>query len=101
MDKDIEVFGKTYHIIRLLGHGKGGYSYLAEANGHLFVAKRIHHEPCDYYSFGNKIEAERRDYHRLQKAGIRVWYDADGTVEENLDDLKRRIELEKKFEGKQ
>ena len=37
----------------------------------------------------------------LQKAGIRVWYDADGTVEENLDDLKRRIELEKKFEGKQ
>ena len=72
MDKDIEVFGKTYHIIRLLGHGKGGYSYLAEANGHLFVAKRIHHEPCDYYSFGNKIEAERRDYHRLQKAGIRI-----------------------------
>ena len=37
----------------------------------------------------------------LQKAGIRVWYDADGTVEENLDDLKRRIDLEKKFEGKQ
>ncbi len=37
----------------------------------------------------------------LQNAGIRVIYDADGTVEENLDDLKRRIELEKKFEGKE
>ncbi len=37
----------------------------------------------------------------LQNAGIRVIYDADGTVEENLDDLKRRIELEKKFENKQ
>ncbi|MCQ2084679.1 MAG: NifB/NifX family molybdenum-iron cluster-binding protein [archaeon] len=37
----------------------------------------------------------------LQDAKIRVLYDADGTVEENLDDLKNRIELEKKFEGKQ
>ncbi len=37
----------------------------------------------------------------LQDAKIRVWYDADGTVEENLDDFKNRIELEKKFEGKQ
>lgn len=36
----------------------------------------------------------------LQNAGIRVIYDADGSVEENLDDFKRRIELEKKFEGK-
>ena len=32
----------------------------------------------------------------LQKAGIRVIYDAEGTVEENLDDLKRRLALEKK-----
>lgn len=36
----------------------------------------------------------------LQKAGIRVLYDADGTVEENLDYLKSRLELEKKFESK-
>lgn len=37
----------------------------------------------------------------LQDAKIRVLYDADGTIEENLNDLKNRIELEKKFEGKQ
>ena len=42
-----------YQIVRLLGHGKGGYSYLAEKDGLLFVLKQIHHEPCDYYTFGN------------------------------------------------
>ena len=30
----------------------------------------IHHEPCEYYTFGNKIEAEYYDYQRLFKAGI-------------------------------
>ena len=64
--------GKEYRIIRLLGHGKGGYSYLAETETGPVVVKQIHHEPCDYYAFGNKIEAEERDYERLQKAGIRI-----------------------------
>ncbi len=65
--------GKTeYRIKKLLGKGKGGYSYLAEKDGKLFVLKHIHHEPCDYYTFGNKIEAENNDYHRLEKAGITV-----------------------------
>ena len=36
------------------------------------VLKQIHHEPCDYYSFGNKIEAEKSDYERLNNAGIRI-----------------------------
>jgi cobyrinic acid a,c-diamide synthase len=63
---------KCYRIHRLLGHGKGGYSYLAECEGHLVVIKQIHHEPCDYYSFGNKIEAEQRDHMRLKNAGIRM-----------------------------
>ncbi len=62
----------SYRIIRLLGKGKGGYSYLAERDGQQVVVKQIHHEPCDYYTFGNKIEAELRDYERLQKAGIRI-----------------------------
>ena len=57
---------------RLLGHGKGGYSYLAEGDGQQVVVKQIHHEPCDYYAFGNKIKAEQRDYERLQAAGIRI-----------------------------
>ena len=63
---------KEYRIISLLGHGKGGYSYLAEADGRQVVVNQIHHEPCDYYNFGNKIEAELRDYERLKAAGIRI-----------------------------
>ena len=72
MDAAVTVCGKEYRIISLLGHGKGGYSYLAEADEKQFVLKQIHHEPCDYYSFGNKIEAECRDYNRLSDAGIRI-----------------------------
>ena len=29
-------------------------------------------EPCDYYTFGNKIEAEINDYNRLKKIGIKM-----------------------------
>ncbi len=64
--------GKEYRVIQLLGHGKGGYAYLAEGEDGPVVVKKIHHEPCPYYSFGNKIEAEKRDYERLRKAGIRM-----------------------------
>ncbi len=64
--------GTDYRILRLLGHGKGGYSYLVEADGRQAVLKQIHHEPCDYYAFGNKIEAERHDLERLRHAGIRI-----------------------------
>lgn len=71
--ENISVNGKNYSITKLLGHGKGGYSYLAEDSEHQqFVLKQIHHEPCDYYTFGNKIEAEKKDYERLKKAGIRI-----------------------------
>ena len=62
----------TYGIMKLLGRGKGGYSYLVQRDGKEFVLKQIHHEPCDYYSFGNKIEAEKNDYARLKAAGIRI-----------------------------
>ena len=62
----------AYNVIRLLGHGKGGYSYLVEKEGCLYVLKQIHHEPCEYYSFGNKIEAEINDYNRLLQTGIRL-----------------------------
>lgn len=61
-----------YNIMKLLGKGKGGYSYLAERDGKQYVLKQIHHEPCEYYTFGNKIEAEKNDYQRLQNAGIRI-----------------------------
>lgn len=61
----ISVNDVQYNIISLLGHGKGGYSYLVERDNQQYVVKQIHHEPCDYYTFGNKIEAELNDYKRL------------------------------------
>ena len=63
---------KEYLIIKLLGKGKGGYSYLASDGTRQYVLKQIHHEPCDYYQFGNKIEAEKKDYERLRSTGIRM-----------------------------
>ena len=61
-----------YAVVRLLGKGKGGYSYLVVRDGLQYVLKQIHHEPCSYYTFGNKLEAECRDYQLLLQAGIRV-----------------------------
>ena len=72
MDKIVSVNNIDYTIIKLLGHGKGGYSYLASSEGKQVVLKQIHHEPCDYYAFGNKIEAEMNDYRKLAEAGIRI-----------------------------
>lgn len=72
MDKEMTVNGKSYTIIKLLGKGKGGYSYLAESGNNRYVLKQIHHEPCDYYQFGNKLEAEIRDYKKLKEIGIKM-----------------------------
>ncbi|MBD5128795.1 MAG: serine/threonine protein kinase [Ruminococcaceae bacterium] len=63
---------KEFEIIKLLGKGKGGYSYLASDGTRKYVLKQIHHEPCDYYQFGNKIEAEINDYKRLKAIGIKI-----------------------------
>ena len=59
-----------YTVLRLLGKGKGGYSYLVTDGRAQYVLKQIHHEPCDYYQFGNKLESELRDYARLQALGV-------------------------------
>ena len=66
------VNNKKYQIIKLLGHGKGGYSYLAKYEDTFVVLKKIHHEPCDYYQFGNKIDAEYHDYQTLLEVGINI-----------------------------
>ena len=71
MEKMI-VNNKEYLIVRLLGKGKGGYSYLGIFEGAYVVVKKIHHEPCSYYQFGNKIEAESNDYKRLLETGIKI-----------------------------
>ena len=68
----ISVNNNNYHIIRLLGKGKGGYSYLVNKDSQKYVLKQIHHEPCDYYSFGNKIEDEYNDYNRLINTNLSV-----------------------------
>ena len=68
--EQLSVNGKQYTIVKLLGKGKGGYSYLALDGDKKVVLKQIHHEPCNYYSFGNKIEAELNDYQRLKRIGI-------------------------------
>ena len=68
----ITVNQKSYSIMKLLGKGKGGYSYLATDGHKKYVLKQIHHEPCDYYQFGNKIEAEISDYKKLKDIGIKM-----------------------------
>ncbi len=71
-DDQMVVNGKEYKILMLLGKGKGGYSYLASDGSQKYVLKQMHHEPCDYYQFGNKIEAEINDYNRLKEIGIKM-----------------------------
>ena len=46
---------KSYEVIKLLGHGKGGYSYLVTDGTKEYVLKQIHHEPCDYYQSETKL----------------------------------------------
>ena len=65
MEDQITVNGRVLSIRRLLGKGKGGYSYLAADERGEYVVKQIHHEPCEYYQFGDKLAAEQRDYERL------------------------------------
>lgn len=64
------VNGKDYRVIRLLGKGKGGYSYLVTDGAGEYVLKQIHHEPCDYYQFGDKLASELHDYAILRQVGI-------------------------------
>ena len=69
--ESLTVNGKPYQVLQLLGKGKGGYSYLVrDEQGSRFVLKQIHHEPCDYYQFGDKLRSELGDYQRLSAIGI-------------------------------
>ena len=69
--ENMTVCGKSYQVEKLLGHGKGGYSYLVrDEAGRAYVLKQIHHEPCDYYQFGDKMASELGDYEKLSAIGI-------------------------------
>lgn len=95
--KSIIVNGKEYQIVKLLGKGKGGYSYLAVFNDSFVVIKQMHHEPCDYYRFGNKIEAELNDYKRLCSLNIRLPKMLDYDIEQEII-IKEYIEGKTIFE---
>ena len=66
----MDINGKDYTVIKLLGKGKGGYSYLVTDGNNQYVLKQIHHEPCDYYTFGDKLASELRDYETLSRVGL-------------------------------
>lgn len=73
--KQLTVNGMPFDVLRLLGKGKGGYSFLvlSQSMPHTqYVLKQIHHEPCSYYQFGDKIQSEIRDYRRLRELGVRL-----------------------------
>lgn len=59
-----------YTVIKLLGKGKGGYSYLVTDGTAQYVLKQIHHEPCEYYAFVDKLQAELHHFETLRKLGI-------------------------------
>ena len=66
----LSVNDRFYTVLQLLGKGKGGYSYLVTDGEKNYVLKQIHHEACAYYTFGDKLLSELRDYARLLEIGI-------------------------------
>ena len=66
----MDINGKDYTVIKLLGKGKGGYSYLVTDGTAQYVLKQIHHEKCDYYTFGDKLASELGDYETLSRIGL-------------------------------
>lgn len=97
MPEEITVNGKPFIVQKLLGKGKGGYSYLVTDGGGEYVLKQIHHEPCDYYQFGDKLQSELNDYRRLSAIGIRMPRLLDADVEQERI-LKEYIEGETIFD---
>lgn len=70
MSQFMTLNGNAHTVLRLLGRGKGGYSYLVTDGREEYVLKQIHHEPCEYYTFGDKLQSELNDYAKLSALGI-------------------------------
>lgn len=64
--------GTPWRLIRLLGKGKSGYSWLVEHHNQQAVYKQIHHEPVSYYQFGDKFSVEIRAYHHLSDLQVKL-----------------------------
>lgn len=72
-EETLSVNGKNFTVQKLLGKGKSGYSYLVtDDDGRDYVLKQIHHEPCEYYKFGDKLDAEVYAFRRLKQTGINI-----------------------------
>ena len=53
MPETVLVNGNAYSLLKLLGKGKGGYSYLAQmADGQQVGVTLVHHSPGVYDKFG-------------------------------------------------
>lgn len=70
LEEIIRLNDRKYRILRLLGKGKGGCSWLVSDENGQYVLKQIHHEPCSYYQFGNKLESELQDFQRMEQLGL-------------------------------
>jgi len=73
--QSIKVKDSCFSVKAFLGKGKSAYSYLIEnisAISEKYVLKQIHNEPCEYYQFGDKLEAEINSYYRLINTGIKT-----------------------------
>ena len=69
----IQIDGKTLEIIKHIGKGKGGNSYLSTFENRNVVYKEMHYEPNDTYTFeSNKLQSELRDYETLRSVGITI-----------------------------
>ena len=74
-NKTLSVNGEPFEVLRLLGKGKGGYSFLVRSQSHSkteYVLKQMHHEPMPFLQPNDKVQAEIRDYRRLCELGIRL-----------------------------
>lgn len=61
------------NLLRKLGKGKSGYSFLAQWQGQPVVFKRMHNEPCAYYALAdNKVQLEVQAYQQLQTVDIPI-----------------------------
>lgn len=70
--KSVNFKNKSFEIKKLLGKGKSGHSYLIKNGGEQYVLKKMHDEPCAYYTFDDKLESELNAYKTLLEAGLRV-----------------------------
>ena len=62
-----------YRVIKLLGKGKSGYSYLADDGLNLVVVKIMHNEHTPYYNFvGDRLTPEIAAFDKLKSAGVRI-----------------------------